>query len=231
MRIVVANLSAHYSGRGDTTLDPYDRIVIYKEDGSVSIHSEKGFKPLNYMTQTSSLHEEEIEGELVWTFHSKIEKLEIVFHEIYDEIDLSLGQNDPGHSTRNGTEAQLQDWLSQHLSELDSTLSFVAKEYQTGDGPVDLLAEGSNGALVAVEVKRVAPINAIGQILRYRDALEEKHPGATIEYCIAAVEFKDKTRVLAAKRGVRIIEIPSNWLEDQENAVVEPVKTPRSLFD
>lgn len=234
MHIVVGKISARYTGRGETELTPYNRIVIVKADGTVSIHGDKGFKPMNYMASSCEMTETETpEGLKTWTFETKKEKLVVTFHEIYDEINLDLGADDPGYSNKDGTEHQLQAWLTTNLSRLDPTLEFLAREHQTGAGPVDLLAQKPNGTLVAIEVKRLAPMNTVGQVLRYVDAIREQQPGEEVVGLIAAVEFKEKTRIIAAKKNVICLEIPPNWLEMAADETVEPliVLPERTLFD
>ena len=218
MHIVLANLSAVYSGRGNSILPPYDRMLLIKEDGSVSIHGDKGFKPMNYMVSKTEKTESYTEtGELVWTFDSRNESLKVVLHKVYEEITFRSEEGaDPGVSA-DTTEKDLQSWLAESLTKIDENLSFIEREYQTGDGTVDILAEHSNGALVAIEVKRVAPMGTVGQVLRYTDALKEKIPSRRIEGTIAALEIKDKTRTLAKKKGVSLMELPEDWRESQDS--------------
>lgn len=214
MHIVVGRLSARYSGRGNSYLPPHDRIVLLKQDSSVSIHNEKGFKPLNYMmAPTVRTQEEDTEGNLLWRFQGKGEMLEIIFYKIYDEINLDLLGEDPGIQ-RESTETHLQKWLTEHIHLLDPHLKDVWREAQTGDGPVDLLAAYDQHNYLAIEVKRVAPMNAVGQLLRYLDALGEHNPGNHYEGVLAAVEFKEKTLELAAKKGIRCFHIPPEWKEE-----------------
>lgn len=184
-------------------------MVIVKEDGSVSIHGESGYKPMNYMMAPTELTETVEDGERVWTVEGKKESLTIYLHEVHDEIDLALGSEDPGLK-KESTEQHLQEWLSNNILALGDDYSFVAREFQTGSGPVDILARHS-GALVAVEIKRVAPMNTVGQVLRYMDALEEQFPHERVEGLIAAVEVKDSTRKLAEKKNIRCVELPENW--------------------
>ena len=49
MRILVARCSIRYEGRVTTTLDSGDRVVLFKDDGSVVVHAIQGAKPINYM--------------------------------------------------------------------------------------------------------------------------------------------------------------------------------------
>lgn len=216
MQAIVANLSAVYSGRGDSYLPPYDRMVMVKADGSVCIHCEAGYKPLNYMMAPTVLKETFEEDERVWTITGKNETLIITFHKVYEEINLPLGNEEPG-LIRDNTEAHLQEWLTSHLELFGDNVTLVSREYQTGAGPIDILAEGPSDELVAIEVKRVAPMNTVGQVLRYKDALEEKHPGKLVIPVIAAVEFKASTLTIAEKKGVRCVVVPLTWQETTKN--------------
>lgn len=226
MHIVVANLSAVYSGRGDSYLAPYNRIVIVKEDGSVSVHGEAGYKPMNYMMAPTELTETFEDGERVWTVEGKKESLTIYFHTVHEEIDFSLGTDDPGLK-KESTEQHLQEWLSNNISTLGEDYSFVAREFQTGSGPVDILAKRA-GALVAVEIKRVAPMNTVGQVLRYMDALEEQFPQDRVEGLIAAVEVKDSTKKLARKKNIKCVELPEGW---KSEGVQPEDRLGKSLFE
>ena len=49
MRVLVAHCEIAYAGRLDTRLAPGDRVVLFKDDGSVCVHALKGAKPVNYM--------------------------------------------------------------------------------------------------------------------------------------------------------------------------------------
>ena len=59
MRVLVARCSIGYSGRLTTRLASGERVLIFKDDGSVCIHGPKGFKPINYMSGPTTLTEED----------------------------------------------------------------------------------------------------------------------------------------------------------------------------
>lgn len=232
MRIVVGNLSAVYTGRGDTELAPYNRIVIYKSDGTVAIHGDKGFKPLNYMTNTKDFQETLSEDqEKMWILSTKKETLTITFHEIFSEINLELGADDPGHSSRSGTEDELQEWLSKNIHVIDPSLRFVQREYQTGNGPVDILAEDAEGTLHIIEVKRFSTVNTVGQVKRYLDAMAETHPGSKVVGYIASPDIKERTWEYAEKAAIRCITVPSTWRESSEaNPLEQEIEKVLGLF-
>lgn len=58
VRIIVADCSAEYSGRLNTTLGPAKRVILVKADQSCLIFSELGsYKPLNWMCAPCTLRE------------------------------------------------------------------------------------------------------------------------------------------------------------------------------
>lgn len=211
MRIITGNLSAVYSGRGDSYLAPYNRVVLLKDDSSIGIHTENGYKPMNYMMAPTTLDETFENDELTWTITGKNETLIITFHEVFTDNKIVLGTNDPG-LIRESTEHHLQAWLASNITQVfGQEYSLVKREFETGFGPVDLLLSKGNDTLVAVEVKRSAPMNTVGQVLRYVDALEESHPTKKIEAIIAAVEFSSSTFTIAEKKNVTCIQVGNEW--------------------
>lgn len=210
MEIVAGNLSAHYKGRGESFLHLYNRIVIHKDDGSVCIHGDAGYKPLNYMMAPTTKSESYVEDKLTWTITGRNEVLTITFEEIFNTFKLDLGNEDPGLK-RISTEDHLQEWLQKHAEFFGNEVNQAHREYQTGRGPIDLFLEQQDGSCLAVEVKRVAALNTVGQVLRYTDALEEKFPGRHIDGIIAALEFKQSVLELAEKKKIACLLIPEDW--------------------
>lgn len=197
------NCSVKYSGRGDTTLAPHDRVVMMKDDGSVSIHSREGVKPLNYMGAKAKFSEEVVNGERVIMFDSSKENLTVTIHRSYDEVVWEIGDGEPG-LVRDGTEADLQLWLSENMHTVNKNLEFVEREYATGAGPVDLFARDLvTGCDVLIEVKRVASSSAVYQIRRYL----EGHDNPQARGMIVALDVRPRTRHLADKHGIEWVEV------------------------
>lgn len=238
MRIIIADCSAIYTGRGDTMLARGVRSLIIKRDGSVSIHNDEGNKPLNYMKEASLLKSKNHHGEEVWTFDSRKESLAITMHNIIAEHEYQLIENDPG-LVRDGTEDHLQAWLAEHPEVLGERFSLVSREYQTGNGPVDLLVLDENRLPIAVEVKRVATLSAVDQCRRYVDALRTKYDH-DIDFTktrglIAGLDIRPKTLEWATKKHIQTVTLPLDWREtnftelDLSNTNEAP-EEPQALF-
>lgn len=219
MKLVIAECSAVYTGRGDSVLPRGVRAIMIKADGSVSIHNDKSNKPLNYMKTANFIEENNSDGTTSWIFDSRNESLAITIHEFLMSNEVELPLDDPGLA-KDGTEKQLQEWLSKHPEVLGEGFTIAAKEYQTGNGPVDLLALDSNRTPIAVEVKRVAMLGAVDQCRRYIDAMKAAEFDEETfidlfraEGMIAAVDIRPKTLEWAKKHNIRTVIIPANWRE------------------
>lgn len=223
MRLIAAHCSAIYTGRGDTKLGKALRAIMLKEDGSVSIHNDVGNKPLNYM-KNATLTESIEDGTLVWTFDQRKESLRIEIHEIVSDIDVPLVQYDEG-LIRDGTEAQLQEWLADNLHVFGEGYELVGREFPTGNGPVDLFVHSKvDNQYYAVEVKRVAILSAVYQVKRYVDALnsptgegeDAKDPAfGEVKGIMAALDIRPKAEELATKRGIRTVTLPAYWRDEK----------------
>lgn len=173
MKVIIADCSAIYTGRGDTSLPRGVRAILLKRDGSVSLHNDVGNKPLNYMKNATFSEDVNVDDEIVWMFDSRRESLTITVHHQMMSTDVPLMDNDPG-LVRDGTEDHLQEWLAENPHILGDGWHIVSREFETGNGPVDLLALDADNAPVAVEVKRVAMLPAVDQVRRYLDALRAR---------------------------------------------------------
>lgn len=227
MRVIIAECSAIYSGRGDSTLARGTRAILIKSDGSVSIHNDNSNKPLNYMKTASQIVTVNSDGEEVWSFDARHELLQITIHRIHSGFEEQLldKATEPGLKL-DGTEAQLQQWLFAHPESLGSGVVTLQREFQTGAGAVDILAVGSDGLPLAVEVKRVAAAGAADQVRRYvenmraLEPIEFLHPETGEVYpldfsqttgLIAALDLRPKLLDLAQKRGLPTVTVPAYW--------------------
>lgn len=217
MKLIVADCSAVYTGRGDTYLPRGVRAIMLKRDGSISIHNDESNKAVNYMKSASFSEELNAVGEVVWMFDSNKENLEVTIHEFIMQTEAELIENDP-KTQKDGTEMHLQEWLSKHPEVLGKDFTIVAREYDTSEGPVDLLALDSEGRPVAVEIKRTAMRDAVDQCKRYVDGLKAKEGDVALDVdfyetqgLIAAVNIRPTALVYAGKKGINTVLIPSNW--------------------
>lgn len=210
MKIIIADCSVVYTGRGDTTLGRGVRAIMIKDDGSISIHNDASNKPLNYMGKGNVLTIEEQENVKIWSFDTRKESLQVYIHNLISENGFSLDLEDEG-LVRDGTENQLQAWLAANPSVFGEGCTLVQREFPTGAGPVDILIQDKDGNYIAVEVKRVALLSSVDQINRYVTSLKEQQGFENATGLIAALDVRPNTLKLADKRGYPCFIIPANW--------------------
>lgn len=171
MRTIFGVLDAHYTGRGETILDKCLRRITIKDDNSIIIDNSETVKPLNYM-KNAVITEYHNEGILVLKAESKGEMLVINVYEVLQDSFVSFeGIEDTGLK-QIGTEKDLQYWLFSNLNTLRANIKPLQLEFDTGNGPVDILAEDTiTDDKILIEVKRVANKNAVHQLKKYYDGV------------------------------------------------------------
>ena len=199
MRIVIARCTVDYEGRLAAHLPEAVRLIMVKADGSIAVHADGGaYKPLNWMNPPNRLTEEPDR----WTVtNTRGEKLVIDLLEVLNDVDHDLG-SDPG-LRKDGVEAHLQELLAADPSVLAEGYRLVRREYPTAIGPVDMLCRDTDGAAVAVEVKRRGETTGVEQLSRYLEFLNADPALEPVQGLLVAEEIKPQARVLAAARGIR----------------------------
>jgi endonuclease len=152
----------------------------------------------------------------------------ITLDEVLHDSEHELGV-DPG-LVKDGVEAHLQELLAEHVETLGPGWRLVRREYPTAIGPVDLLCRDDEGATIAVEVKRrgeidvskssvptarhwavevkrVAGLEAVEQLTRYVELLNRVHLLAPVGGLLAAQTIKPQARTLAEDRGMRCVVV------------------------
>jgi endonuclease len=209
MRLIVARCEVRYSGRLDALLPEALRLIIIKADGSVLVHADAGgYKPLNWMTPPTVI-EEEPDRMVVRKRAGKTEdRLEIDLAEVLSDVVHDMGSPDEDVAlAKDGVEAHLQELLAEQPHWCGEGLRLVRREWPTDIGPVDLMCRDAEEAWVAVEIKRVAGIEAVEQLTRY---LERIHCDPAFTGCrgvLAAQLIKPQARVLAGARGIECVEV------------------------
>ncbi|MCX4687779.1 endonuclease NucS [Kitasatospora purpeofusca] len=208
MRLVIARCSVDYAGRLSAHLPSATRLILVKADGSVSIHADdRAYKPLNWMSPPCVLKE----ADGVWTVTNKAgEKLIITLEEVLHDSSHELGV-DPG-LIKDGVEAHLQELLADRMEVLGAGWSLIRREYPTAIGPVDILCRDSDGATVAVEIKRRGEIDGVEQLTRYLELLNRDPLLAPVKGIFAAQEIKPQARVLATDRGIGCVVLDYDGL-------------------
>ena len=115
------------------------------------------------------------------------DRLEIHVAEVISDVTHDMGE--AAALEKEGVERELQELLADAPEHCGEGFRLVRREWPTDIGPVDLMCRDADDGWVAVEIKRVATIDAVEQLTRYLERLAEE-PG-----------FASCRGVLAAARG------------------------------
>ena len=209
MRLVIAECQVDYVGRLTAHLPMARRLLLVKNDGSVSVHADdRAYKPLMWMSPPCSL----VVGDRTWTVSGKDGSLVVAIDEVLSDVSHELGP-DPG-LVKDGVEKHLQELLADRCHVLGAGWTLVRREYPTDIGPVDLLCRDHTGAHVAVEIKRHAEIDGVEQLSRYLQRLSTVL--GPVRGVLAAQTFKPQAKVLAADRGIVCVQVDYDELRGLE---------------
>jgi endonuclease len=208
MRLIVARCEVTYVGRGSTYLPEAVRLLMIKADGTFMIWSDGGglrVKPLNWMTPPTVI--EEGDGAIVVRKRAgkSEDRLEIGIVEVLSEVEHEMGE--AAALEKDGVEDHLQVELAARPEAIEEGLTLVRREWQTDVGPVDLMCRDEDGGWVAVEVKRVATIEAVEQLCRYLDCIRVDPARAECRGVLVAHSFKPQACTLAETRGIACVEV------------------------
>jgi hypothetical protein len=209
MRLIVARCEVRYSGRLDALLPEALRLIMIKADGSVLVHADAGgYKPLNWMTPPTVI--EEADGTIVVRKRagSSEDRLDIRIAGMLSDSEHEMGSPDDDTAlSKDGVEAHLQELLAERPHWCGEGLRLVRREWPTDIGPVDLMCRDDEEEWVAVEIKRVAGIEAVEQLTRYLERIRLDPALASCRGVLAAQSIKPQARVLADARGIAWVEV------------------------
>jgi RecB family endonuclease NucS len=210
VRLIVARCSVNYSGRLSTYLPEATRLLMIKADGTFMVWADGGgssVKPLNWMSPPTVI--QEAEGAMVVRKPAgkSEDRLEITLHEVLSDVIHDMGTREDAGLAKDGVEAHLQELLADQPHWCGEGFRLVRREWPTDIGPVDLMCRDGEEGWVAVEIKRVAGIEAVEQLARY---LERIRLDPALESCrgvLTAQTIKPQARVLAAARGIDCVQV------------------------
>ena len=206
MRLIVARCEVRYSGRLTAVLPEALRLLMIKSDGSVMVHADTGgYKPQNWMTPPTVI-EEDGDVIVVRKHAGKTEdRLEIHIAEVLSDVTHDMGE--AAELEKDGVERHLQEALADAPHFCGEGFRLVRREWPTDIGPVDLMCRDEDDEWIAVEIKRVATIDAVEQLTRYLEFIRRDPAMGECRGVLAAQQIKPQARTLAESRGLACVEV------------------------
>jgi RecB family endonuclease NucS len=195
--IVAGNCTVDYTGRANSKLEPGERLLIIKSDGSLLIHRPIGYEPVNWQPAGGVFHAQ-IKGnelEVHAIRHKPRESVRVKFSQILLVSTLRL--IDAGDFFLNASEEDMHRAILIKPSLLEDGFKPISWEKHVEPGFVDIYGEDKEGRLVIVEVKRKAGSKqAALQLSKYVEPIKAR-VNREIRAILAAPSLgKDVQRIL-----------------------------------
>ncbi|HEY3763654.1 MAG TPA: endonuclease NucS domain-containing protein [Gaiellales bacterium] len=212
MRILVARCEIAYHGRATTRLGAGDRVILFKDDGSLCVHTDRGFKPLNYMSGPTSVTQD---GDVIRVYRpASQETLVVVVHEVHHDTALALA--DEAVLEREDAELQIHRLLERAPETIEPGLVVLERERFTDTGPIDLFCRDADGRTVVVEVKRTRAVAAhVEQLTRYCERVDLDPAHRPCRGILVAPEIAPQARVMCDARGHAFVELDFDVLKGE----------------
>jgi RecB family endonuclease NucS len=195
--VIAGTCHVHYIGRARSTLEPGERLLIIKSDGSLLVHRPVGYEPVNWQPAGSFFHVLIKEGELeVHGVRQKPrESVKVAFSNVYMVSALNL--SDSGDFLLYASENDMHRAILLKPSLLEEGFKPISWEKKVEPGFVDIYGEDKNGKLVIVEVKRkTASKEAALQLAKYIEPIKAKVNRDIRAVLVAPSLGKDVQRLL-----------------------------------
>jgi RecB family endonuclease NucS len=173
--LIIGNCWVHYLGRAKSKLEPGERILIIKEDGSLLVHRSVSYEPVNWQPPGCIFHVQTKDDvlEIHAVRQKPQESVKVFFDRIYVVSAMSLV--DSGEFSLYASEEDMHKAILLEPSILEEGFKPISYEKKVEPGFVDVYGVDKRGKLVVVEVKRkTARKEAAIQLAKYIEAIKEK---------------------------------------------------------
>ena len=178
-------------------MEPGERLLIIKEDGSLLVHRPVGYEPVNWQPAGSIFHAQlkDKELEIHGVRQKPRESVRVAFDAIFMVSAFDL--EDSGDFLLNATEDDMHRAILIKPSILEEGFRPISWEKKVEPGFVDIYGEDKNGKLVIVEVKRkTATKEAALQLAKYIEPIKAKVNRDVRAVLVAPSLGKDVQRML-----------------------------------
>ncbi|MCX6695800.1 MAG: endonuclease NucS [Candidatus Altiarchaeota archaeon] len=205
--VLVCSCSIEYWGRGRSVVGSGDRVILFKPDTTIIVHSLSGFKPLNWMSPPTDTSVD-AEGNDVMVFSQKttkpFEEIKIRIHEV-KAYNSYAGLKDKEKLDLTHNEKDMRDYLAKNTHIIHPEFRLKSLEYRSPLGFFDLYGRiGSKYVVVELKSEK-AGLPAALQIKRYSDWLRS-HIKEEVLGILMAPSITPNALNLLRKEGVEYIK-------------------------
>jgi len=172
--LILGNCWVSYKGRASSKLEPGERVVMIKEDGSVLVHRPTGYEPVNWQPP-GCLFQTSVDGDVLQikaVRRKPSESVRLFFDRIFLVSTLSLV--DAGRFSLYASEEDMQRAILAEPALLEPDFEPITYEKKVEPGFIDVYGIDRDGKFVVVEIKRrTAGQQAALQLARYVDSIKD----------------------------------------------------------
>lgn len=205
---VAARCAIDYQGRAESQLPSGERLLLFKPDGTLLVHTSTKLKPVNWQPPgcTFSAGREDGRIVLVASREKPKETVRIVLENVH--LVTSMDLDDGTTLDLAGTEDDLQAFLALRPHLIEPGFRFWSRERASGRGPMDLYGEDQQGRRVVVEVKRrAAGVKEADQLRRYVERERAARGDTPVRGILVAPVVSDKARKYLGDMGLEHKEL------------------------
>ena len=174
MIIILTKCHVEYEGRARSVLEPGDRLILIKKDGTFAIHQELNLDPVNWQAPGCK-NKVSLENDGIVLTSKKIkppEEIKVFLDEVYNVTYYNM--LDTKDLEIRGYEKHMVDLAWEQPEIIEKGFRPTRREYQTDNGFIDLMGTDSEERLMILEFKsRKAGMNAVKQLKRYVDCFTD----------------------------------------------------------
>lgn len=172
--ILIGHCWVEYNGRARSILEPGERILLIKADGSVLIHRPTGYKPVNWQPSKCYFRTSLVNDILtIIAIRRKVqESLKIFFDKLFVVAVMDLV--DEGQFYLHVSEKEIQEAILTNPDLLEEAFQPISYEKKVEPGFIDIYGLDKEGNLTVVEIKRGrAGKSAVIQLAKYVDSIRD----------------------------------------------------------
>jgi len=200
--LIIGKCRVEYEGRASSKLEPGERIVLFKSDGSALVHRPRDYAPVNWQPP-GSLFRTKLQGDrlTVRVFRRREnEVLEVAFDEVILVAILDL--IDAGEFHLYASEEDMKKAILLQPLLLEEGFRPVTAERPVEPGFIDILGVDRNNVLTVVEIKRkAASSDAVLQLKKYLDVFRVD-PSRAVRGILVAPELARGAQKMLAALGL-----------------------------
>jgi len=224
MFIIIGRCRIKYRGRAKSFLDFGDRLIIVKSDGSVLVHRDEKYTPVNWQPPGTRL-EYSLDGGFFVLQAIRVsppEKMVVEFESV--KLMASMPLEDKVEMKITGMEKDFVEKIVQDPSCIEDGFRLLREEKATYSGSIDLYGVDKDGNKVIVEVKRSqATPAAVIQLEAYIKDFKKKNSEVKIRGILIAQRVPTMVRRLLEDRGLEYKELEYEFelVDDKQKSLTE----------